>query len=59
MKNLKWTLVSALIGIAGSVFAQTDPKADSLNSNPNYDEALAEKLGADDYGMKSYFFVVL
>lgn len=42
-----------------SVFAQTDPKADSLNSNPNYDEALAEKLGADDYGMKSYFFVVL
>lgn len=59
MKNLKWTLIAALIGIAGSVFAQTDPKTDSLNSNPNYDEALAEKLGADDYGMKSYFFVVL
>lgn len=28
-------------------------------SNPNYDAALAEKLGADDYGMKSYIFVIL
>lgn len=29
------------------------------NLNPNYDKALAEKLGANDYGMKSYFFVIL
>ena len=29
------------------------------NLNPNYDRALAEKLGANDYGMKSYFFVIL
>lgn len=28
-------------------------------SNSNYDEALAKKLKADDYGMKSYFFVIL
>ncbi|MGB1198232.1 MAG: YciI family protein [Thalassotalea sp.] len=27
--------------------------------NPNYDAVLATKLGADDYGMKSYVFVVL
>ena len=27
--------------------------------NPNYDEELAKKLGGDDYGMKSYFFVIL
>ena len=27
--------------------------------NPNYDADLAEKLGADDYGMKSYVFVIL
>jgi hypothetical protein len=27
--------------------------------NPNYDPALAEKLGADDYGMKSYVLVIL
>ena len=28
-------------------------------TNPNYDEALAKKVGADDYGMKSYMFVIL
>lgn len=32
---------------------------DTITSNPNYDKALAEKLGGDDYGMKSYFFVLL
>ncbi len=31
----------------------------SQKTNPNYDEALATKLGADDYGMKSYVFVIL
>lgn len=29
------------------------------NQNPNYDQSLALKLGADDFGMKSYFFVML
>lgn len=32
---------------------------DTTTSNPNYDKTLAEKLGGDDYGMKSYFFVIL
>ncbi len=32
---------------------------DSTIANPNYDRALAEKLGADDYGMKSYVLVIL
>ena len=27
--------------------------------NPDYDSTLAKKLGADDYGMKSYVFVIL
>lgn len=27
--------------------------------NPQYDPALAQKLGSDDYGMKSYFLVIL
>jgi uncharacterized protein YciI len=27
--------------------------------NPNYDEALAKKNGADDYGMKMYVLVIL
>lgn len=28
-------------------------------ANPQYDAQLAEKLGGDDYGMKSYFLVIL
>lgn len=32
---------------------------DSALANPNYDPVLAKKLGGDDYGMKSYFFVLL
>ena len=28
-------------------------------TNPKYDSALAHKLGADDYGMKNYVFVIL
>lgn len=28
-------------------------------NNKNYNSTLAEKLGADDYGMKTYFFVIL
>jgi uncharacterized protein len=27
--------------------------------NPNYDKHLADSLSADDYGMKTYFFVIL
>jgi len=34
-----------------NIAAQTD--------NPDYDEALADSLGADEYGMKSYIFVIL
>jgi len=29
------------------------------SNNPKYNKALAEKLGADDYGMKMYVFVIL
>lgn len=35
-------------------FAQEKEKA-----NPNYDKALADKLESDQYGMKSYFLVIL
>lgn len=31
----------------------------SQNTNPNLDTLLAKQLGADDYGMKLYTFVVL
>lgn len=31
----------------------------SQKINPNYNEELATKLGADDYGMKKFVFVIL
>lgn len=33
--------------------------ASAQKTNPKYDAELAEKVGADDYGMKSYIFVIL
>lgn len=41
------------------VISYTLSKYPEKNSNPDYDQALAEKLGADDYGMKGYIFVLL
>lgn len=32
---------------------------DTAAANPNYDKALAQKLGSDDYGMKAYYLVIL
>lgn len=32
---------------------------DTTTANPQYDKALAEKLGSDDYGMKSYILAIL
>lgn len=34
-------------------------EVDSTTSNPQYDVALASRLGADDYGMKGYVLVLL
>lgn len=36
-----------------------DIQKDTTISNANYDKALAERLGADAYGMKSYLLIVL
>jgi uncharacterized protein YciI len=33
--------------------------ASAQTTNPKYDSTLAKKVGADDYGMKSYVFVIL
>ncbi len=49
MKRALVILIFLLSGI--TIHAQT--------ANPNYDEALAKKLGADDYGMKQYVLVIL
>lgn len=40
-------------------FGQSNSEKDTLTTNPNYNKELAVKLGGDDYGMKSYFFVIL
>ena len=42
----------ALVAIACPASAADDPK-------PAFDAALAQRLGADDYGMRSYVFVLL
>lgn len=49
MKKISITLLLVFLSILG--FGQT--------ANPSYDQELATKLGADDYGMKSYAFVIL
>ncbi|MGJ1205289.1 DUF6265 family protein [Sphingobacterium lactis] len=44
------------------VYNRSNPLAQARALDPaltTYDEALAKELGADEYGMKSYFFVVL
>lgn len=46
-------LLSIMLSLACFANAQ-DKKV-----NPNYDEALAKKLGADDNGMKMYVLVIL
>lgn len=62
---MKYFLTLLVLFFANMAFAQSSAskkevekaKADTLN--PNYDQTLAENLGADDYGMKSYFFIIL
>lgn len=42
-----------------SIFLLISFSGMSQTTNPNFDAALVEKLGADDYGMKMYVFVIL
>jgi len=56
---MKYILTITLLVIAKLTFGQSNSGIDSLISNPNYDKTLAEKLGGDEYGMKSYFLVIL
>lgn len=56
---MKYSLIIAATLLTNLTFGQTESEKDTLNSNPDYNKVLAEKLGGDDYGMKSYFFVIL
>lgn len=49
MKHI-FLILAILLSVTSSMAQKT---------NPNYDPELATKLGADDYGMKSYVFVIL
>lgn len=53
-KNL---LIFLFFVICGYSIGQVSP--DNEVKNPNFDKSLAQKLGADEYGMKSYFLVIL
>ena len=57
---MRTIFIIIILLISQLAFAQSkESEKDSLNSNPNYNEELAKKLGGDDYGMKSYFLVIL
>ena len=56
---MKFFLIIIALISANLIMGQDPYKKDTTNLNPNYDKALAEKLGSDVYGMKSYFFVIL
>jgi len=56
---MKFIIAISLLIVTNLTFGQSNSDNDSLISNPNYDKTLADKLGADDYGMKSYFLVIL
>jgi len=53
----KFLAASFSIVLLAACVAETDPKIETPMSD--YDAALAEELGADDYGMRSYVHVVL
>jgi hypothetical protein len=56
---MKYIFTITLLLITNLTFGQSNSEKETLNSNPNYDKTLSEKLGGDDYGMKSYFLVIL
>jgi len=49
---MKYIFTVLIMATATLVFAQS-------GTNPRFDQTLAAQLGADDYGMKSYYLVIL
>lgn len=57
---MRYTFLILVTIIANLTFGQSNKVGkDPLNTNPNYEKTLADSLGGDDYGMKSYFLVIL
>jgi len=55
MKAAPLAAVAALLMLAGGPLAAEE----TVPMNPTFDEALAEALGADEYGMRQYVLVIL
>lgn len=56
---MKYILVIVAVLAINLTFGQSNSGKDTSTTNPNYNKELADKLGGDDYGMKSYFLVIL
>jgi uncharacterized protein len=57
---MKYTFFFLALWITNLACGQSSSaQKDTTITNPNYDKALADKLGGDDFGMKSYFLVIL
>ncbi len=56
---MKYLFSLSILLLANFTFGQINPIDDTLKTNPKYDKILADKLGGDEYGMKSYFLVIL
>jgi uncharacterized protein YciI len=57
--TMKSILTFVLLVSTCMAFAQSNSDTKALAVNPKFDKKLADKLEADEYGMKSYFFVIL
>ena len=57
IKTLKYFFIMSLVVISSgfTCYTQTTEKP----KNPNYDAALAKKLGASEFGMKMYVLAIL
>lgn len=61
MNNFKKSIILpfAIFVFSICIFGQTEKSKDSAKTTQTYDAELAEKVGADEYGMKQFVFVVL
>lgn len=56
---MKYMFFLIMLMSVNLTFGQSNIQKETIISNPNYNKALADKLGSDDYGMKTYFLVIL
>lgn len=56
---MKYILTFSFVIMITLLCAQSENQSGTTNQNPNYNETLAKKTGADDYGMKAYHLVIL